>query len=212
MAIVTGIRETGIFNQRELMPPPGNVSWRVIPINDEWTSMFYSFKHTAFRLETLQWYAEPSESSPFNLYQRGIDPGPSHMDEWCETITKHMQFGRSMRRVHVVDLPLCAYMRFEVECCYRFSGSAGEEIRLIDRATLSPELQELCREDFWFFDNATVMINDYNSGHTLYQARITTDPRAVAYYSDIEKKIWALGVPFREFHETHTGDTLAFPR
>lgn len=182
--------------------------WRVIPINDEWTSMFHSFKHTAFRLETLQWYAEPSESSPFNHYQRGIDPGPSHMDEWCQTIKHHMQSGRSMRRVHIVDLPLSTYMKFEVECGYRFSGAAGEEIRLIDRSTLSSELTKLCHEDFWFFDNTTVMINDYNSGHTLYQARITSDPHAVAYYAEIEKRIWKIGIPFRAFYKTHTGVTV----
>lgn len=49
------------------------------------------------------------------------------------------------------------------------------------------------------------MVNDYDANNTFYQARITTDSRAVTYYSDIDKKIWELGIPFRDFYKAHTG-------
>jgi hypothetical protein len=99
-------------------------------------------------------------------------------------------------------------MRFEIECCYKDTGSAGEDIRLLDRAKLSPELLKITQEDFWFLDGSTVMVNDYDAAGTLYQARITTDPKAVAYYSSVDRKTWDLSIPFRDFYKTHAGVEL----
>lgn len=184
------------------------VSWRTIPIGEEWNAQFQSFKQSAYRLETLQAYAEPYESSPFNQYRRGALPDPSFMAEWCKMVKAHIDAGRSMRRVHIVDLPLSEYMRFEIECCYKDTGLAGEDIRLLNRAKLSAELLKATQEDFWFFDDTTVMVNDYDQTGALYQARITADPKAVAYYSSVDRKTWDLSVPFREFYRTHTGIEL----
>jgi hypothetical protein len=113
-----------------------------------------------------------------------------------------------MRRVHIVDLPLSEYMKFEIECCYKDTGLAGEDIRLLDRVNLSPELLKITQEDFWFLDGSTVVVNDYDPTGALYQARITTDLKAVAYYSSVDQKLWGIGVPFREFYKTHTGIEL----
>lgn len=170
--------------------------------------MFHSFKHSAYRLETLQAYAEPSESSPFRQYLHGIMPDESFSAEWCQMVTGHIQAGRTMRRVHVVDLPLSDYMRFEIECCYALTGPAGEDIRLLDRAKLPIELSKIALDDFWFFDGSTVMVNDYDQEGALYQARISSVPKVVEYYASIDKKIWDLGVPFSEFYQTHTGIDL----
>jgi hypothetical protein len=123
------------------------------------------------------------------------------MADWCQTVRGHIDAGHSMRRVHIVDLPLSEYMRFEIECCYCDTELAGEEIRLVDRSKLSPELLKITKEDFWFFDSATVMVNDYDETGRLYQARITSDPRAVSYYADIAKATWELGVAFKEFYK-----------
>ena len=179
------------------------VSWRTIEIGAEFNALFYSFKQSAYRLETLQSYAEPSESSPFNQYRRGVIPDPSFMSEWCELVKGHSDAGHSMRRVHIVDLPLSQYMRFEIECCYRDTGAAGEDIRLLDRAKLSPELLKITQEDFWFLDGSTVIINDYDKNGALYQARITSDPKAVEYYLNVQKKTWDISVPFETFYTAH---------
>lgn len=180
-------------------------TWRVVPIGDELGAVFVSFKESAYRLETLQSYAEPSESSPFNQYQCGVVPDAAFMSDWCQIVSRHTSAGRPMRRVHIVDLPLSDYMKFEIKHCYTHSGIAGEEIRLLDRTKLSNELLTATKEDFWLFDGSTVMVNDYDANNTFYQARITTDSRAVTYYSDIDKKIWELGIPFRDFYKAHTG-------
>jgi hypothetical protein len=183
-------------------------SWRTITIGDEFNSMFKNFNLSAYRLETLQAYAEQSESSPFNLYRRGVKPDPSFMADWCQMVRDHISAGRSMRRVHVVDLPLSQYMRFEIECCYCDTGKAGEEIRLLDRAKLPAGLSRVALEDFWFFDGCTVMINDYDQNGTIVQARISSVPKVVEQYAAIDQQIWDLSVPFREFYLAQTGVDL----
>lgn len=192
-------------NQGTTIP---QVSWRTIPIGEEWSSMFQSFKQSAYRLETLQAYAEAGESGPFNQYLKGVLPPPNWTQEWCDMTRSHIDAGRTMRRVHIVDLPLSNYMKFEIECGYVYNDKAGEAVRLLDRKKLSPELLKITQEDFWFFDNSTVMVNDYDKTGALYQARITTDPKAVAYYSNVDRQIWDLSVPFKDFYKTHLGIQL----
>lgn len=184
------------------------LGWRIIPIGDEFNSMFQNFKQSAYRLETLQAYAEQSESSPFNLYRRGVQPNSSFMADWCQMVRGHIEAGRSMRRVHIVDLPLSQYMRFEIECCYRDTGRAGEEIRLLERAKLPVGLSNAALDDFWFFDGTTVMVNEYDPNGTIVQARISSVPKLVQHYASIDKQIWDLSVPFKEFYLTHTGIDL----
>lgn len=120
----------------------------------------------------------------------------------------HIEAGRSMRRVHIVDLPLSQYMRFEIECCYRDTGRAGEQIRLLEREKLPVGVPNAALEDFWLFDDSTVMVNDYDRNGTSIQARISSEPKLVQHYSAIDRQIWELSVPFQEFYLTHTGINL----
>ena len=170
--------------------------------------MFRSFKQSAYRLETLQSYAEQSESSPFDLYRRGEQPESSFMADWCQMVRGHVEAGRSMRRVHIVDLPLSQYMRFEIECCYGDTGRAGEEIRLLEREKLPRVVSNAALEDFWLFDDSTVMVNDYDQNGTIFQARISSVPKLVQHYVAIDRQIWELSVPFQEFYLAHTGINL----
>ncbi len=182
--------------------------WRTIPIGDEFEKTFENFKSSAFRLETLQTYAETSEAGPFHQYQRGAVPDASFMSEWCQMVREHVASSRAMRRIHIVDMPLSDYLKFEIECCYAHAGDAGEDIRIIDRSKLLPEHLKLINEDYWFFDSLTVMINDYDEHGTITQARITTDPVLVSKYAGIEKQLWPLSVPFRDFYRKQVGKEL----
>jgi len=185
-----------------------NEPWRTIPIGDEWSSTFRAFRISAFRLETLQAYVEPNESSRFHQYLKGINPPPSCMGEWCEMVENHIASGRSMRRIHIVDAPLSEYINFEINCCYVYTGASGENIRLVDRATLSSEIQAITHEDFWPFDASMVMVNDYDKSGALYQARLSSSPEIVARYQGIEQRIWDLGVPFVDFYKEVSGESL----
>jgi hypothetical protein len=91
--------------------------------------------------------------------------------------------------VHIVDLPLSQYLEFEIKAAYRYTGEAGEEISLLDRAKLPGELRALAVEDFWLFDDRVVMVQEYSPEGQLLRARVSEDPGEVARYRGIWEQV-----------------------
>jgi Family of unknown function (DUF6879) len=125
-------------------------------------------KESAFRLETLPQYLVPQESEMFAEWQAG-KPMPLRSPENHEGLTRlQRDAARGFRnyRVHILDQPLTAYLRFELYL-YLDGVAVGSEIYVVDRDT-HPDLAEL-HEDFWIFDDelAIRMIYD-EEGHFLY--------------------------------------------
>lgn len=129
-------------------------------------------KKSAFRLETLPQYLVPQESERFADWQAG-KPMPLRSPENHEGLA-HLQrdAARGFRhyRVHILDQPLTAYLRFELYL-YLDSVAVGSEIYVVDRDAHT-DLAEL-HEDFWLFDNeiAIRMVYD-DEGHFLYPEAI----------------------------------------
>ena len=94
-----------------------------------------------------------------------------------------------MERVHLVDYPLSEYLRFEIEAAYRYTEEAGGRIYLLDRARCSLELQEKAREDFWLFDDAVVMVQEYSESGRFLRARVSEDAGTVARYQAIRREV-----------------------
>ncbi|MFM1848440.1 MAG: hypothetical protein RL417_1914 [Pseudomonadota bacterium] len=94
-----------------------------------------------------------------------------------------------MARVHLVDYPLSEYLRFEIEAAYRYTEEAGERIYLLDRARCSLELQEKAGEDFWLFDDAVVMVQEYSESGRFLRARVSEDRETVARYQAIRREV-----------------------
>jgi hypothetical protein len=125
-------------------------------------------KESAFRLETLPQYLVPQESEMFAEWQAG-KPMPLRSPENHEGLARlQRDAARGFRnyRVHILDQPLTAYLRFELYL-YLDGVAVGSEIYVVDRDT-HPDLAEL-HEDFWIFDDelAIRMIYD-EEGHFLY--------------------------------------------
>jgi hypothetical protein len=183
-------------------------NWTVIPLGEMWMQQFKSFDASAFRLEVLQEYAEPSESEAFEVFKREGSTVRAFIADWCELVREHITNGRNMSRVHLVDLPLSDYIRFEIEGAYRHTAQAGEQIFLVDRAKLDPGLLSLGNEDFWLFDDSRVMIQDYDDTGRLMQSRMSQDPELVNYYKDVRDKMLRHAVPFALFYHRATGRQL----
>jgi hypothetical protein len=120
-----------------------------------------TFRQSAFRLETRDHYDVPQEADWFQAFLRGegIPQLTPETDSWLKLVHGHCRSGRRMQRVHIVSQPLTDYCRFELTM-YLSSVAVGEEIRIIERGQL-PELDGM-REDFWLFDNAAVIVLDYD--------------------------------------------------
>ncbi len=125
-------------------------------------------KQSAFRLETLPQYLVPQEAEEFAAWQAG-KPIPQHTpenDEGLARIQRDAARGFRRYRVHILDQPLTAYLRFEL-CSYLESVAVGSEVYVVDRDDHA-DLADL-HEDFWLFDDeiAVRMIYD-DEGHFLY--------------------------------------------
>lgn len=109
-------------------------------------------KHSAFRLETLSQYLVPQEAESFAKWQMGKPPPPRTPEDSAviAQIKRDAERGFRRYRVHILDQPLTAYLRFELYM-YFDSVAAGSEVYVADRHDHA-ELVEL-HEDFWLFDD-----------------------------------------------------------
>jgi hypothetical protein len=125
-------------------------------------------KQSAFRLETLPQYLVPQEAERFAMWNAGklIPPRTPENSELLARLQRDAARGFRRYRVHILDQPLTAYLRFELYL-YLDSVAVGSEIYVVDRDD-HPNLADL-HEDFWLYDDeiAVRMIYD-DEGHFLY--------------------------------------------
>ncbi|PZS40044.1 MAG: hypothetical protein DLM62_05000 [Pseudonocardiales bacterium] len=107
---------------------------------------------SAFSLETLPTYLVPQEAEEFASWTAGWPRMPRTPDthEYLRELQRDVARGIRWYRVHILDQPLTAYLRFEL-CGYLSNREAGEEIYVVDRDT-HPDLGDL-HEDFWLYDD-----------------------------------------------------------
>lgn len=121
----------------------------------------------AFRLETRQVYAVPAESAQFRAFTEGRPlPADPHVGRSMQVISAAASAGIRIHRVHVVDLPLTVYLRYEL-AAYGENVAAGEDVRIAVRSW-HPGLAELT-EDFVLFDDQAMVWMRYD-----LQGRLTS--------------------------------------
>jgi hypothetical protein len=108
--------------------------------------------------------------------------------------------------VHVVDVPLSEYVRFEL-VTYTESQEAGEEIRIAERKA-DPALDYL-RRDFWLFDAKTpqpfAALMEYDEQGRYLGAEVTSDPEAIKACVDAADLAVRYSVPLAAYltHLSH---------
>ncbi len=119
-------------------------------------------ERSVFRLETLPSYAAAGEANLLRDFHAGrpLPPRRPETDPWLRMVADSVQAGRCWSRVHVLDRPLSDYLRFEL-LGYQGNLTAGEDVRIADRATVPKALGAL-RQDFWLLDDELAVIIEYN--------------------------------------------------
>lgn len=115
--------------------------------------LFETFRESAFRLEALQYYVLAEDEPRRRAFREGrpLPPRPGKSDS-MRLVRNAVAAGRLVQRVHVVDLPLSDYLRYEL-AVYPENVAAGEDVRITRRID-HPGLEEL-DTDFWLFDAET---------------------------------------------------------
>lgn len=163
---------------------------------------FDRFNASAFRLETQQQYTVPEEDDDLHRWLKGL-PLPDRSvrtSPWLRRVAVTTAAGKHWSRVHIVDLPLSDYVKFEI-AGYLENAAAGEEIRIAIRDEHSA-LAGL-RDDFWLFDGGTPeaygLAMSYDAdGHHLGND-LVTDPARLAAYQQARETAWEAAMPLNEF-------------
>jgi hypothetical protein len=155
----------------------------------------------AFRLEAQQLYTVPAEDAQFRAFAEGQPlPSDPRVDRSMQIIRTATARGCRVRRVHVMDLPLNLYLRYEL-AAYRENIDAGEEIGIALRRW-HPDLADLA-EDFVLFDpgsdHAAVVWMRYDDQGHLAGLAYSDKPADLALAASYRETALAHAVPLREF-------------
>lgn len=155
----------------------------------------------AFRLEAQQVYAVPAEDEQFRAFTEGRPlPSEPRVNRSMQIIREATARGCRIRRVHVVDLPLTVYLRYEL-AAYRENIDAGEEVGIAVRAW-DQNLAGLA-EDFVLFDpdgpHPDVVWMRYDDQGQLAGLAQSDKPADLALAADYREIALAHAVPLREF-------------
>jgi len=168
-----------------------------------------SNKGRFFKLETLQIYQIDVESPQFQAYQKGnleearrITKGVllSGLGKPYEKIKKkNIKF----RRVHIVELPLSFYLRFELES-YKISIELGEEIYLIPKEEAEKLKRSVEFQDFLMFDNKIVYLHyfDIPTGEWKY-TELIDDPKEIKGYIQLKEQLLKKSLLVDQFLEKY---------
>ena len=162
---------------------------------------YRSAAEEAFRLEAQQLYAVPAEDAQFRAFTEGRPlPSDPQVDRSMQIIREAAARGCRTRRVHVMDLPLNLYLRYEL-AAYRENVNAGEEVGIALRCW-HPDLAELA-EDFVLFDpegpRPDVVWMRYDDHGQLAELVHSDKPADVALAASYRDTALAHAVPLGEF-------------
>jgi hypothetical protein len=163
--------------------------------------MYSRITQEAFRLEAQQRYAVPAESAQLRAFNEGRPmPSDPAVNRSMQVIRTAVASGARIRRVHVVDLPLTAYLRYEM-AAYRENIEAGEEVGIAVR-TWHPDLAGLTG-DFALFDQAgdhpAMVWMQYDAQGQLTGRVYSEDPADLAIAARHRGIALAHAVPLGEF-------------
>jgi hypothetical protein len=162
---------------------------------EQWRSFFDAFKRTAFRLETYPAYGVTTEREEYEHFLFSGRLSIPDDDPWLRRVRRFRATGRWVGRVHTITRPLTDYLRYEFEV-YRHSVTAGEDIRILD-LTGQPD-SGLPAQDFWLFDDTSVVRMDYDDEGTQLGRELLedTDP---APYVRWQQVALARALPYAEY-------------
>jgi hypothetical protein len=155
----------------------------------------------AFRLEAQQRYAVPAEDEQFRAFAEGRPlPSDPRVDRSMQIIRAATARGCRIRRVHVMDLPLNSYLRYEL-AAYRENIDAGEEVGVALRHW-HPDLIELT-EDFVLFDpgsdHAAMVWMRYDDQGQVADLAYSDKPADLVLARSYRETALAHAVPLAEF-------------
>ncbi|GAA1915201.1 DUF6879 family protein [Streptantibioticus ferralitis] len=163
---------------------------------EQFDSMFNTFEHTAWRLETRRRYKSDEQSETYRRFVRGEDPDWDMNHPWLVARREGAAQGKRFERVRIVDNPPTVGQRYLLNNARR-NIQAGEDIRNMWRQ--DAEKLRLPEEDFWLFDSRVMAVLLFDDDDDCDKVELITDPRRVLLACQARDAAWHHATPNREF-------------
>ncbi|QCX75080.1 hypothetical protein C9F11_06900 [Streptomyces sp. YIM 121038] len=160
---------------------------------DEFTSMFTTLKHSAWRLETRGRYASDEATDTYAQFLAEGRVDWDFDDPWCRGRREQAALGKRFERVRVLDEPPTAGQLYLLDNARR-NTAVGEDIRVLTRGK-AVELG-LPDQDFWVFDSRAVGLLHFDDGDEITRVELITDPVQVLRYAQAREAAWHHAIPY----------------
>jgi hypothetical protein len=168
--------------------------------SEERDELLVSFKREALHLEMRDVYAVEEEGERLARFlERGYRDHDIEAEErrpWMTLVRDATSVGKVFRRVRVISEPVTDYIRYE------WAGAdvnidAGEEIKWLPRRLISAVA--LPGNDFWLFDDSTLVFTVFTGKGDVFERQLTTDPAVIQFCRSAFEATWAIAIPHNEY-------------
>lgn len=166
---------------------------------EEWQSYTRDFERSAFRLEVHPVYTMPGEAEDFHRFLAGESMPDGFNAEWHDRIRANIVAGKTMRRGKIVRRPFTDYTLYLLQWAICGNVDAGEDYQILDLT--DKENPGLPDQDYWLFDDETVVLMNYRPDGTQISRELLDDPDLEQYRKWRDLAL-SLAVPFAEFKLT----------
>jgi hypothetical protein len=171
------------------------------PISSEERSKFFTtFKREALHLEMRDAYAIKDEAERFARFlEKGYRDQDAEIEErrpWMTLIQDATAAGKVFRRVRIISEPVTDYIRYEWEGTGP-NVEAGEEIKWLPRRFASAIA--LPGNDFWLFDDSTVVFTVFTGEGDVFERQLTTDRAVIQLCRSAFEAVWSIAIPHSEY-------------
>jgi hypothetical protein len=160
----------------------------------EFSQLFRTFEHTAFRLETRDVYKSANESRALDQFTAGEPVDMGWFQNWLTMIEEATAEGRHFSRVRVVTMPPTVYSRFGIFCS-EYTNAAGEDIRYLRRDDAS----DLPDYDYWLFDSSKLVRMRFDDDENFLGGELIEDPAVIVQHNYWRDAAWHRAVRRDDF-------------
>jgi hypothetical protein len=155
-----------------------------------------TFGRSSDHLETRDAYGTAVELPHMARWAAGEPDDLAWLDDWCDTVRRHVAAGRSVRRARVVSEPLSDYQRWSYSIAWPMV-EAGEDIRWVPRRLVSSI--GIPGNDFYLLDDRLAVFLIYSGDGLNAAYETSTDPADLQLCRSAFDAVWTLAVPQREY-------------
>lgn len=170
------------------------------PTDRLFVDLLANCQRSAVHLEMRDSYGIAEEDADFAAWKAGRWRAPGDPASWWNNfhtwVRDAVARGVEFRRARIVSEPVTGYIRYEHACTYQ-NIAAGEQVRWLPRRRASDIA--LPGNDFWLFDDTTVMFNHFTGDGASAGPELNNDPAVAKLCTSAFTAVWERAIPHDGF-------------